>query len=290
MPTDATNLESTALGKPTQLKSQSGSTASTGNKVPVPYIAGGISPKNPMHYRQQGYRWQQHRIHAVASGEGADSVVTSSAVTTPSIFTETDPSFVASRSGGRTEDELIAIVKNALAYRNGIGLNPDTLASDFKFEGPVVGPLGRDAFVNALGNVDFAAAFPDWKGQFYGFHVDPIDGNRVWYIARGEGTNKGPFPGPLSATGKRVVNPPQSCSMTINSEGLISRYTIGYVIDRNAGNTGGLGGLYGILYAIGRGLPFPEAQPWSPSPPYVAFQTIGQVLGGLAANSNSGSK
>jgi len=36
----------------------------------------------------------------------------------------------------------------------------------------------------------------------------------------------------------------------------------GYVIDRRQGNTGGRGGLLGPLYAIGKGFPFPEAQPY----------------------------
>lgn len=37
------------------------------------------------------------------------------------------------------------------------------------------------------------------------------------------------------------------------------------VMDRRIGNTGGLGGIYGILYAIGKPLPFPEARPWKMS-------------------------
>ena len=69
--------------------------------------------------------------------------------------------------------------------------------------------------------------------------------------------------------------------MTINEDGLIKRYTIGYPVDRSVGNTGGLGGLYGILYAIGRGLPFPEAQPWRPSVQYAAFQRLGGLVAAL---------
>merc|ERR1712127_418854 len=78
---------------------------------------------------------------------------------------------------------------------------------------------------------------------------------------------------------KTVINPPQVCSITIDYDtGLIKRYTIGYVVDRNVGNTGGLGGLYGILYAIGRPLPFPEANPWKPSLSYRAFQSVGKLI------------
>lgn len=62
-------------------------------------------------------------------------------------------------------------------------------------------------------------------------------------------------------------------SVTFNEAGLVTKYTIGYVMDREVGNTGGLGGVYGILYAINPNLlQFPEAQPWTPSPQYQIFQ------------------
>jgi hypothetical protein len=160
--------------------------------------------------------------------------------------------------------ELISLAKRFLLSRNGFGADPDLLSPSFKFVAPVVGPLSKDAFVNAIGSVDVAGGFPDFKPEFYGFHVDPLKPDRVWYVAKGEGTNTGPLP-PFAPqpTGKRVVNPPQMCSLTFDeSTGLVTKYTIGYVVDREVGNTGGLGGLYGLLYAIGRGLPFPEAQPW----------------------------
>ena len=32
------------------------------------------------------------------------------------------------------------------------------------------------------------------------------------------------------------------CSLTFDSDGLVKKYTIGYVVDRSVGNTGGLGG------------------------------------------------
>ena len=143
--------------------------------------------------------------------------------------------------------------------------------------------------MQAIGSVDFAAAFPDWKAEFYGFHVDPFEVNsncpRVWYTARGRGVNKGPlvpFVPEEKGTGREVVNPPQVCSITIDPESkLITRYTIGYVVDRTVGNTGGLGGLYGILYSLGRPLPFPEAQPWKKSLPYTLFQKVGGSLNSL---------
>ena len=176
-------------------------------------------------------------------------------------------------------ETAINIAKRFLMKSKGIGGDGDLLSESFVFEGPV-GPLGKKQFIEAIGQVDFDAGFPDWKAQFYNFQIDVFDPERVWYMAKGEGTNTGPFPTKdLSATFKRVINPPQICSLTIDSEtGLIKKYTIGYVADRNIGNTGGLGGLYGILYAIGRPLPFPEALPWKPSLPYQVFQKLGGLL------------
>lgn len=52
-------------------------------------------------------------------------------------------------------------------------------------------------------------------------------------------------------------------------------------MDRDVGNTGGLGGLYGVLYAIGKPLPFPEANPWSMSKRYMLFNKVGAFLQSL---------
>jgi len=181
-----------------------------------------------------------------------------------------------------TKEEMILIAKRFLASSGGLGGDPSMLSPSFTFEGPVVGPLGKQEFVDAIGSVDFKAAFPDFQSEFYGFHVDPFEGDRVWYTARGRGKNTGPlvpFVPETSGTGKMVVNPPQVCSITLDhSTGLITKYTIGYVVDRTVGNTGGLGGLYGILYALGRPLPFPEAKPWQKSIQYDLFQKVGGLL------------
>jgi len=197
-----------------------------------------------------------------------------------SIFVDEQKLLSKRPSNALPVEEMIEIAKTFLKTSMGIGGDPEMLSEDFRFEGPVVGPFSKSEFVAALSNVDFKAGFSDFNPEFYGFHVDPFEGDRVWYTARGRGTNDGPFPSSSTpATQKTVINPPQVCSITIDYDtGLIKRYTIGYVVDRNVGNTGGLGGLYGILYAIGRPLPFPEANPWKPSLSYRAFQSVGKLI------------
>ena len=181
-------------------------------------------------------------------------------------------------------DELIGLAKRFLLSSGGFGADADLLSAEFAFVGPVVGPLSKDAFLSAIGSVDVSGAFPDFNPQFSMFQVDPLEGNRVWYVARGRGTNTGPFlPFVTEPTGKELVNPPQACSLTFDEQGLVTKYTIGVVMDRQVGNTGGLGGLYGILYAIGKPLPFPEAQPWQMSKRYRLFQAIGNLASRMAS-------
>lgn len=177
-------------------------------------------------------------------------------------------------------EDLIMKAKIFLAYDLGVG-KPDLLSKDFEFVGPVVGPLSKDAYVKAVGGFNLADAFPDMNNEFHHFRVDPFEPNRVWFTARGRGTNTGKSPGnPLVAepSGKAYVQPPQSCSLRFEPDGEVNQFTIGYVMDRRIGNTGGLGGVYGIMYAMGKPLPFPEANPWKPSKRYRFFNWIGQLM------------
>lgn len=179
-------------------------------------------------------------------------------------------------------EQLIQLAKVYLAYGQGVE-KPELLAEDFEFAGPVVGPLGKEQYLKAVGGFDFKSAFPDSNPEFHHFRVDPFEPNRVWMTARGFGTNTEAGSNPLfsTATGKKYVNPPQACSLRFNADGLVDQYTIGYVMDRRIGNTGGLGGIYGILYAIGKPLPFPEARPWKMSLRYKLFQKLGNFLQSL---------
>jgi len=145
-----------------------------------------------------------------------------------SMFVDEEAMLAARSSDALPAARLIEIAKAFLRTGGGVGGDAELLGETFQFEGPVVGPLDKESFVGALGNVDFGKAFPDFNPEFYGFHVDPFEGDRVWYTARGKGTNTGPFPSSdesaTPATGKMVVNPPQVCSLTVDhATGLITR-------------------------------------------------------------------
>lgn len=145
---------------------------------------------------------------------------------------------------------------------NGIGLShPDDLAEDFQFIFPVIGPLSKKSYLDTLQMFDLKTMLPTANdGLYYNFHVDPYEHDRVWYVSRMITKHEGG--GYFGPPTKKVINcPPQVCSLKFNKEGKVILYTGGYVMDKTIGNTGGLGGLFGILFSIGRPLPFPEAQP-----------------------------
>lgn len=186
-------------------------------------------------------------------------------------------------------DELVKKAKLFLALNNGFaGVKGDALAEEFEFAGPVVGPLKRQAYLDSIKGFDFNSAFPDATFQMYDFRVDAFETNRVWFTSRGYGTQTG-VAKPLFAkpNGKSYVNPPQTCSIRFNQNGLVDQYTIGYVMDRRVGNTGGLGGIYGILYAVGKPFPFPEANPHKPSLRMRLFNKLGALLAQQSAKEDT---
>lgn len=155
----------------------------------------------------------------------------------------------------------------------------EMLHPEFQFVAPIVGPLPREEFLKAIRDFDLKTAFPDLKSNMWGFHVDPMEPNRVWYFTRSTATHTGVFNfgRPIPATGKEIMSPPQAQSMLFDADGKVYTLTVGYSMDRRIGNTGGLGGLFGFLYAVGNPLPFPEGKPWAPS---MRLSLLGRVQKG----------
>ncbi|CAE7230413.1 unnamed protein product [Symbiodinium natans] len=181
-----------------------------------------------------------------------------------------------------SEEELIRRTKIYLALNQDEVAVPELLAEDFVFCGPIIGPLKKARYIEQFKSFKFREAFPDRVNEWHDFRVDPFEENRVWFTTRGRGTNTGAAP-PLipEPTGKAFENPPQACSVRFNEAGEVTEYTIGYVMDRRIGNTGGLGGLLGVLYAVGKPFPYPESQPYQPSWQRTLFESAVQVLESL---------
>mmetsp|Transcript_26246 Transcript_26246/g.62150 ORF Transcript_26246/g.62150 Transcript_26246/m.62150 type:complete len:314 (-) Transcript_26246:359-1300(-) len=179
-----------------------------------------------------------------------------------------------------TPEELVQKCKAVLTSDFGCK-DPSVLAPDFRFVAPVVGPLGKEEFTAAFASFKVRDALPDVRENSWNFHVDPIEPNRVWWLARAQGTHSAPlfFPPPkkIEATGVKVEWPVSAQSMSFDEQGRCYQLTVGYSCDKQTGNTGGLGAVFGLLYAIGKPLPFVEGQPWEPSAPFRLAQRIGNV-------------
>lgn len=127
-------------------------------------------------------------------------------------------------------DSLIGLTKAWLASQvEDDGM--DWFADDFRFVAPVVGPFDKGEFVDSLKGFDLPSAFPDLAANPHHFRVCPFEPNRVWWSVKYVGKNTGPiFGGP--ATMKSVESPVQAQSATFNERGEITKFTIGYVLDK----------------------------------------------------------
>lgn len=161
-------------------------------------------------------------------------------------------------------NDLLIRCKEVIDHKIGIE-NENDLDENFQFIFPVIGPLSKEKYLKTLHKFELDKMFPDmYTNLYYNFYVDPYEHDRVWFTSRfrAKHSGNGAF-GP--ATDILVDSPPQTCSLKFTKDGKVIQYTGGYVMDKTIGNTGGLGGVFGILYAIGRPLPFPEAQPYRKS-------------------------
>lgn len=172
--------------------------------------------------------------------------------------------------GGMADDELIYRTKKVLLSEFE---QPDLFAEDFKFQAPIVGPLPKKDFFNAYNGFKIKDLIPDLIPQYHDFRVDLFEPNRVWFTSRTVGTHTGSAKG-IKASGNKIEGGPETSSFTFNDEGKVTQFTTGYILDKQLGNTGGMGALFGLLYAMGSPLPFREAQPYKPSFRYKLFQKI----------------
>jgi len=153
------------------------------------------------------------------------------------------------------ETVMIQLAKGVLAAGNGVG-DPTLLGDEFTFSGPSLGPWGKGRFLEEYGKMDVKAAFPDFEENYGNFRVDPYDPYRVWFDSRMTGTWTRPLAG-KEPNGNKFVSPAEANSLTFDDDGFCTRMTAGYVMDPTDSNTGGLGGTFGIYYAIGNAqLPF----------------------------------
>ncbi|CAM9281772.1 unnamed protein product, partial [Heterosigma akashiwo] len=175
-------------------------------------------------------------------------------------------------------DDLISRAKQVLSPDVGIGTKDGgaCIADDFEFAAAVVGPLSKGEYLGALQSFALEDSF-QIKQNFFGFTVDPLQTNRVWFFSRQVATQIAPFLGVKPEDTKEdLVLPPQLFHLDFNEDGLVKEFGF-YTVDRRQGNTGGLGGAFGYFYGVGKPLPIPECQPYKPSFRFRALNFIGSI-------------
>jgi hypothetical protein len=149
------------------------------------------------------------------------------------------------------------------------------LAEDFEFIAAVVGPIPRTGYLDALTNFNLASSFTI-QSNYFGMSVDPLQPNRVWFMNRVRGRHdRGAFMG-APPTNQEIVYPPQTLHLDFNENGDVTEFGF-YTSDRRQGTTGGLGGAFGFMHAVGKPLPIPECQPYKPSKRFRLLQFIGKT-------------
>jgi hypothetical protein len=173
-------------------------------------------------------------------------------------------------------NDLIQRAKEVLGPDIGVGTKDsgECLADDFEFCAAVVGPISKEEYLDALGSFNLEDSF-DIEQNLFGFNVDPMQTNRVWFFQRNVAKHVKDFAG-VKAEGKELVLPPQVFHLDFNEDGKIKELGF-YTCDRRQGNTGGLGGAFGYFYGVGKNLGFPEAMPYKPSFRFRILQKIGSL-------------
>merc|ERR1711978_600414 len=116
-------------------------------------------------------------------------------------------------------EQLIQKTKNFVSKEVVFGSRmPEVLSEDFQFIFPIVGPLTKEEFTTVFSSFKVADAFPSSKNNYFGFTVDPVEPNRVWYFSRAM-LKHGKLE--LPATNKTVIHTPQAFSVSYDGEGKI---------------------------------------------------------------------
>lgn len=153
--------------------------------------------------------------------------------------------------GALSEDELISLTKDYLKSPS-----PDFWADDFVFRGPVIGPLAKKDLIDTLTTLDPTESFSDFESNAFGFSVDPIESNRVWFFIRPRGrftkSYTHPVFGKVEPTGSELIGPPEARSVIWKDDKTIQYQSVGYVMDRYTGDTtNGMGAVFGLFHHMG---------------------------------------
>jgi hypothetical protein len=161
----------------------------------------------------------------------------------------------------------------------GLADGGECLAENFQFCAAVVGPIGKEPFLEALSGFKLEDSFDIQQNRF-GFTVSPAQPNRVYFLTSNTAQMTSNFMGVSKDDAKNngnLILPPECHHADFDENMKITEYGF-YTVDRQYGNTGGLGGAFGFFYGVGKGLPFREAMPFKKSFRYSFFSWIGNKM------------
>lgn len=214
---------------------------------------------------------------AIKSSSSTTALSSSSASTTLIGEVDAQTEFDKSSFPIKPED-LIKRAKEVLSPSIGIGTKDDgaCIADDFEFCAAVVGPLPKEEYLAALKSFSLEDSW-ELTQNYFGFTVDPLQTNRVWFFTRQMAKQIAPFMGvDVDASKEDLTMPPQLLHMDFNGDGKVREFGF-YTADRRQGNTGGLGGAFGFFYGVGKPLPIPECRPFKRSWQFRTFNAVSRL-------------
>ncbi len=132
------------------------------------------------------------------------------------------------------------------------------------FPGSSSTEMDASQYLHLLKKVRLRDAFPDFCPNVWNMSVDPVN-PRVWLLCLPRATHTGkrtPIFG--EPTSKQVALPPSVFSLTFNEQGKVVYFSAAFPMDYT-GSSGGLSGLFGLIYATKGPQGFPESRPYCKS-------------------------
>jgi len=144
---------------------------------------------------------------------------------------------------------MIQLAKGITASNFGLE-DSDLLSNEFTYLEPLMGPMDKERYIKVFSEFNVREAVPDLDYQFQNYRIDPYDPYRVYIDTRARGTRTGAIGNNAAPISPSIyLAPPETMSLTFDNDGFCTRMTFAAPLDPLLGNTGLLGGVYGLLYA-----------------------------------------
>jgi len=146
---------------------------------------------------------------------------------------------------------MIQLAKDVVDTNFGLD-NPDLLSGKFSYLEPSMGPLNKRKYLEKFSAYGVLDAVRDMDYGIMHYRVDPYNPYRIWVDQRAKGTRTGAIGNAIPKFPAAAYEAaPEAMSISFDDDGYCTRITAAAVLDPLLGNSGGLGGVNGLLYATG---------------------------------------